>query len=213
VSYPVQVRLVALDGADHAVAHADTTVVFRVSRPLARGQYLIGRVELPVPAGAWVWRAALAQGPDAGVVLPRDSVTVRPLGPGLSLSDLALGIPAASARWHPTPADTVLLTPFDLFLEGSEVEVYYEAGGTHAGAAYRHEIGVFRVRGDNRVEDRPVVTLRVDEAARAEVMRAHRTLQLARLKPGRYVVEVKLTGPNGETDARRRAIRVVKRER
>jgi hypothetical protein len=45
------------------------------------------------------------------------------------------------------------------------------------------------------------------------VIRAHRTLQLARLKPGAYVVEVKVTAPDGTSDVRRRAIRVVKPEK
>src|SRR3990172_10218370 len=75
-TYPVRVRVVALDGADHAVARADTTVVFHLDRPLARGQYLIGRVELAVPPGRWSWRAVLQEGPDAGLVLPRDTVRV-----------------------------------------------------------------------------------------------------------------------------------------
>jgi hypothetical protein len=104
----------------------------------------------------------------------------------------------------------VLLTPFDLFLAGSQVELYYEASGARAGTSYRHEIAVFRVGRDERVQNRPVVTLRVDEAASGEVVRAHRTLQLAKLKPGTYVVEVKVTAPGGSTDVRRRAIRVVK---
>ena len=168
---------------------------------------------LPTPAGHFAWRAALEQGREAGVVLPTDSVTVRSTGPLLSLSDLALGVRAASARWMPTPADTVLLTPFDLFLAGSPVELYYEVAGARAGTTYRHEIGVFRVGGADRVEDRPVVTLRVDEATGTDAIRAHRTLQLARLKPGAYVVEVKVTAPDGTADVRRRMIRVVKPER
>jgi hypothetical protein len=68
---------------------------------------------------------------------------------------------------------------------------------------------VFKLRGDGRVEDRPVVTLHVDEAAVGDVIRAHRTLQLARLKQGRYVVELKLTGPDGSTQTRRREMRVL----
>jgi hypothetical protein len=63
------------------------------------------------------------------------------------------------------------------------------------------------------VEDRAVVTLRVDEAAAGDLIRAHRTLLLARLKPGRYVVEVKVAGLDGRTGVRRREIRVVKQER
>jgi GWxTD domain-containing protein len=213
VSYAVRARVVLLDATEHAVAHTDTTLMFRLDRALTRGQYLIGRVELPTPAGHYAWRAAIEQGPEAGLVLPSDSVTVRSAGPRLSLSDLALGIRAASARWMPTPADTVLLTPFDLFLAGSQVELYYQAAGAQPGTAYRHAIGVFRVDREGRVDDRPVVTLRVDEAARAEVIRAHRTLQLARLKPGAYVVEVKVTAPDGTADVRRRAIRVIKPEK
>ena len=62
------------------------------------------------------------------------------------------------------PGDTVLLTPFDLFPEGGEVELYYEAAGAIAGTSYRHEIAVFRVRGEpGAVERRPVVTLGFDE--------------------------------------------------
>jgi GWxTD domain-containing protein len=213
VSYHVRARVVLLDGVDHAVAHADTTLVFKLDHPLTRGQYLIGRLEVPTTAGHFAWRAALEQGRDAGVVLPTDSVTVRSPGPALSLSDLALGIRAASAHWMPTPGDTVLLTPFDLFLAGSSVELYYEAAGAQAGTTYRHEIGVFRVGRADKVEARPVVTLRVDEAAGADVIRAHRTLQLARLKPGAYVVELKVTAPSGSSDVRRRAIRVIKPEK
>ena len=62
---------------------------------------------------------------------------VAPVGPALALSDLALGIGSASARWLPTPGDTVLLTPFSLFLERSQVELYYEASGTVAGNGVR----------------------------------------------------------------------------
>ncbi|MGN6393090.1 MAG: GWxTD domain-containing protein [Gemmatimonadales bacterium] len=212
VSYQVRARAVALDQTGHAVAHADTTLDFRLDRPLIRGQYLIGRVELPLPPGAYVWRAAVSEGTDAGAVLPRDSVRVDS-GRGLSLSDLALGIRAASARWQPVPGDIVLLTPFDLFLAGSQVELYYEAAGAHPDTPYRHAIAVFRVRDDDRAEERPVVTLRVDEPARADVIRAHRTLQLANLKPGRYQVEVRVTGPRGETAVRRRDVTVVRAER
>ena len=212
LTYPVRVRLVALDGSDHALAHADTTIVFELDRPLERGRYLMGRVELPLPPGRWSWRAALAQGPNAGVVLPRDTVRVGARGPTLSLSDLALGVRTASAAWYPTPADTVRLTPFDLFVEGSEVELYYEGAGVEPGATYGHRIAVYRVRGPDRVDPRPVVALGFDERAGGDPIRSHRLLQLRRLKPGPYVVEVRLTGPDGQADVRRRAIRVVKPE-
>ena len=147
VAYPVRVRLVALDGVEHAVARVDTSFDIRLARPLARGEYLIGRAELALPPGLWGWRAAVEQRGDAGIVLPRDTVRVAPVGPSFALSDLALGIGSASARWLPTPGDTVLLTPFSLFLERSQVELYYEASGMASGTEYEHRIAVYRVKG------------------------------------------------------------------
>ena len=130
----------------------------------------------------------------------------------LALSDLALGIRSASARWLPAPADTVLLTPFDLFREGSAVELYYEVAGTAEGTLYRHGIAVYRRKGNGKLEDRAVVSLRFDERAVGSVVRAHRTLQLSRLKPGRYVVEVRVDGPAGSA-VRQREITAVSSER
>ncbi len=214
VRYTVRLRAVASDAGGRPFANLDTTIVFRPPAPLGRAQYLIGRAELPLPPGLWTWRAALQVGDSAGVVLPRDTVRVERSAGGLSLSDLALGIRGASAVWEPVPGDTVLLTPFDLFREGGEVELYYEAGGARPGASYRHDIAVFRLRGEPAVvERRPVVTLGFDEPAPDTVLRAHRVLQLARLKPGRYVIEVKLGTPGEETVARRREFIVVRPKR
>ncbi len=214
IRYAVRVRAVASDSEDRPLADVDTTVVFRPRTPLRRSQYLIGRVELPLPPGLWNWRAAVQVGDSSGVVLPRDTVRVAGLTAGaLSLSDLALGVREASARWEPTPGDTVLLTPFDLFREGSEVELYYEAAGAGRGADYRHEIAVYRLKGDPAIaERRPVVTLGFDERAPGERLRSQRVLQLARLKTGRYLVEVQIRAPDGSTVARRREFRVVRRE-
>ena len=211
VRYPVRVRLVVLDAADHAVASLDTSMVFRLGGPLRQGQYLIGRAELPLPAGRWGWRAAIEQGDSAGVVVPRDTVRVARADAPLALSDLALGVEAASARWQPPGGEPVLLTPFDLFPVRSELRLYYEAAGAVPGADYRHEIAVFRMkRNPAAPERRPAVTLRVDERAADSVVRSYRTLQLRDLKPGSYMIEVRVRGPGGSEDVRRRAFQVVK---
>jgi hypothetical protein len=187
-----------------------TTYQFHLRRPLGRGEYLIQRLEVPLPAGRWQWRAAIEVGDSAGVVLRRDSVRVATTGPPLALSDLALGVAEASARWAAAPGDTVLLTPFDLFREGAEVQLYYEAAGAEPGRRYRQEIAVYRVKGaDGATDRRPVVTLGFDERAEGATIRAHRTLQLRRLRTGRYVVEVLVRGPSGAVDTRRRAFRLV----
>jgi hypothetical protein len=138
------------------------------------------------------------------VVLSGDTVTVA--GPGaLRLSDLALGSRETSAAWSPAPSDTVRMTPFGLFREGGEVELYYEVDGTAAGRAYRHEIAVYRVKGEpGRPERRAAVTLAFEEPAAGTLVRAHRVLRLPRLKPGRYLVEVRLAEPGGAAVTRRR---------
>jgi GWxTD domain-containing protein len=208
--YATRVRAVALsaDGAEPVAL--DTTIIVRASRPLGEGEYLVGRAEMALPAGHWAWRAALAQGDSAGVVLAGDSLRVGSAS-NLELSDLAMGAVGTSVPWQPTPADTVLLSPFDLFRTGSEVGLYYEAGGAEPGAPYRHEIGVYRMKGDPaRVESRPAVSLAFEEPAREPTLRSHRTLRLGRLKPGRYLVEVRVSGPDGAVSTRRREIEVVK---
>jgi GWxTD domain-containing protein len=213
VRYVARVRAVASGEGDRPFADLDTTIVFRLSAPLGKNQYLVGRAELPLPSGRWTWRAALQVGDSLGVVLPRDTVRVTGAGAAIALSDLALGVRGASARWEPTPRDTVLLTPFDLFLEGSEVELYYEAAGAKEGATYRHEIAVFRMKGKpGLAERRPVVTLGFDERAIGPLLRSHRVLQLARLKPGRYLIEVQVRAPEAQPVTRRREFRVVRPE-
>ncbi|HEX2217849.1 MAG TPA: GWxTD domain-containing protein [Gemmatimonadales bacterium] len=211
VRYTVRVRAVASDRNGRPFGDLDTTIVFRPSAPLGRSQYLVGRAEMPLPPGRWTWRAALQVGDSLGVVLPKDSVHVSARGAALAISDLALGVRGASARWEPAPGDTVLLTPFDLFLEGAEVELYYEVPGARPGAAYRHEIAVFRMKGDPAAaERRPAVTLAFDEPATEELLRSQRVLQLSRLKPGRYLIEVRVRAPGGESVTRRREFRIVR---
>lgn len=215
VRYRVRVRLAILDRFQHAFAVLDSSLVFHLRRSLEPGQYLIGRVELPLPVGLWSWRAALQQGDSLGVVLPTDSTRAGAAGPPLSLSELALGVREASVLWRPTGTDTVYLTPFDLFPEGRDLELYYEGSGAISGASYRHQIAVFRAKGDDPaiVERRPIVTLAFQEIAPSELVRSRRSLRLDRLKPGRYVVEVRMIGPDGVRDTRRREFRIVKSRR
>ena len=209
VRYTARVRAVASDEANRPFSDVDTTIVFRPASALGRSQYLIGRVELALPHGRWRWRAAIQLGDSTGAVLPRDTVTASGGGSKPWISDLALGIRGASAAWEATPGDTVLLTPFDLFLENAGMELYYEVGGIRPGASYRHEIAVFRIKGERGVaERRPVVTLAFDEPATEAIVRAHRTLQLARLKPGRYLIEVRVVSPAGGAVARRREFQI-----
>ncbi|HVD33820.1 MAG TPA: GWxTD domain-containing protein [Gemmatimonadales bacterium] len=209
VEYAVRVRLVALGAGDRSVATLDTTIIIALSGPLTRKGYLVGRAQLTLPVGHWRYRAALQQGDSVGVVLPLGTVRVAATdGTALSLSDIALGTPGRSVSWVTDAADTVLLAPSELFRKGAEIEIYYEASGAAPLERYRHEISVlpWNARGSKR---RPLVSLSFEEGAAGKVIRSRRTVRLERLKPGNYIVEVKVVAPDGSFQVRQRAIRLI----
>jgi len=209
--YPVRVRLVALDHHDRAVARLDTSLVVRVGHLLSQDEYVVGRAEISLPPGRWSYRAALQQGDSAGVVLPRGSVLVAyPDNQLLSLSDIALGSPTRAVPWVTDAADTVLLAPSGLFRERSEVQIYYEATGVRAGE-YRHEIAVFPPNQADHQGKPPLVSVSFVEHADGPVLRSQRSLRLDRLKRGQYLVEVRLTGPDGQAQVRRRLLQLIRR--
>ena len=211
IDYPVRVRLVALDRHDRAVATVDTSLLVHVRQPLSKKQFVVGRAELRLPPGRWTYQAALQQGDSAGVVLPRDTVLVAHRSRSiLSLSDIALGTPGRAVPWVTEAADTVLLAPSGLFRERSEIQIYYEAGGVHPGV-YRHEITVLRPEAGRDKARRPLVSVAFEEMATGPTIRSRRTVRLERLKQGSYVVEVRLTGPDGESQLRRRSIKLIGR--
>jgi GWxTD domain-containing protein len=211
VDYPVRVRLVALDRHDRAVATLDTSLVVRLRQPLSKKQFVVGRAELPLPPGRWAYRAALQQGDSAGVVFPRDTVLVAHTSESLlSLSDIALGTPGRAVPWVTEAADTVLLAPSGLIRERAEMQIYYEAGGVRRGH-YRHEISVFRPDGRGNTDRRPLVSVAFEELATGPTIRSRRTVRLEQLEQGRYVVEVRLTGPDGQSQVRRRSIQLIGR--
>jgi hypothetical protein len=211
VEYPVRVRLVALDRHERAVATLDTSLVVHHRQPLSKQEYVVGRVEIPLPPGKWSYRSAIQQSDSAGVILPRDTVVVGHDGArALSLSDIALGSPGRAVRWTTDVGDTVLLAPSALFREKSDVEIYYEARGARTGAGYRHEIAVLRTNG-SEPEKHPLVSLSFEERAPGPVIRSRRAVRLDRLKRGTYVVQVRVSGAEG-SQVRRRLIRLIPRD-
>jgi GWxTD domain-containing protein len=210
VNHPVRVRLVALDRHDRAVAALDTSLVVHLGQPLSK-QFVVGRAELPLPPGRWAYRAALQQGDSAGVVLPPDTVLVAHTSDSLlSLSDIALGTPGRAVPWVTEAADTVLLAPSGLIRERAEMQIYYEASGLRRGP-YRHEISVHRPDRRGNKGRRPLVSVDFEELATGPTLRSRRAVRLERLKQGHYVVQVRLTGPDGQSQLRRRSIQLISR--
>jgi hypothetical protein len=202
------VRVVALDRYDRAVATLDTVILVGHSRALQKNEYIVGRAELTLPPGKWSYRTALEAGENTGVVLPRDSVRVGTTDPRfLSLSDIALGTPGRSVPWHTDQGDTVFMAPSELFRRGSDVGLYYEVTGAVPGEKYRHTVTVFNAK--DRAGSTALVSLFFDEAAAGEVIRSRRLVRLNQLKSGNYIVEVNVSGSDGSSQKRRRAIRLI----
>jgi GWxTD domain-containing protein len=209
IQYPVRVRLVALDRHDRAVATLDTSLVIRHDRPLEEKEFLVARVELPLPPGRWSYRAAIQEGDSGGVLLPRDTVLVAHNGElAPALSDIALGSPGRAVPWKTETGDTVLLAPSALFREKSQVEIYYEVRGARTGAGYRHQIAVLRP-GRKAEDQHPLVALSFEELAAGPVIRSRRVVRIDRLTRGSYIVEVRVTGPEGQQQVRRRLIHII----
>jgi hypothetical protein len=98
-----------------------------------------------------------------------------------------------------------------LFRKGSDVELYYETVGAAPGLSYRHEISVLRAERPGAKRRRPLVALSFEEAAPDSIIRSQRVLQLEGIKEGGYVVEVKITAPDGTSQTRQRSLRVIPR--
>ncbi len=193
----VRARVGIFDGASQAVATADTTALASW-RPAPVDRFdAVGRVTIAVPPGAYRYRVALQAGDSAGLVRPLEELSVRAAGAGdLALSDLALGVRGRSAIWSPAPGDTAFLAPEATFEPAEPVELYYEIYGLAPGEPYRTRLAIRR--GNNRLS-----ATATESAAADSVVRVARTLSLASLRPGPYILEVEIESGAGRAISRR----------
>jgi GWxTD domain-containing protein len=213
--YSVRVRFEANDLSGHVVAALDTTRHFVAPEPVPDGEHLVGRLAVPVPSGRYEYRLAIQQGEDAGIVLPRDTVRVNEGPNGLSLSDLVLGSRSANLTWRRSEQDTVLFNPLQTFKRSDEMQLYYEVSGLQSGTPYEVRLAVKRQSGGGGLFRKifggggAALSLKFDAHAAASIESAHRGLQLDRLKPGNYVLEVTVTDDQGRKDQRMQPFQVV----
>jgi GWxTD domain-containing protein len=213
--YSVRVRFVATDKLGHVVSSLDTTRHFVAPAPVPPNEHLVGRVGATVAQGVLQYRLAIQQGEATGVTLPRDSVRVGPVNsPSLSLSDLVLGNRSANLSWRRTAEDTVLLNPLRTYRRRDEMELYYEIDGLRP-IPYTIELAV-RKKGSGGGLFRKIfggggaaIRLKFDEQATTPSATTHRTLQLSRLKPGNYVLDLQVTDADGRKDRRSQEFQVV----
>ena len=207
--YPVRLRLLAerLDGTGGVVEH-DSLRAFAARARLQDDQYLTGQSVLPLAPGRYAVRVVLADttGKD-GVALLADTVVVPALGgTHLTLSDVVLG------REHASQAVTiggerVPLDPLGTVPADGTITLYYQAGELTPGATYQAQIEVRRRFG---ATDRDRLAVAFKDRAAGPTASYRRTVGLKGLRPGAYEVRLTVTGPDGATVQRRRALNVVK---
>ncbi len=214
--YSVRVRFTAMDHTGRVVASLDTTRHFVAPERVPDDEHLVGRVAVPVPSGRYEYRLAIQQGEEAGVVLPRDTVRVGgPSSVTLGLSDLVLGSRSANLAWRRSEQDTVLFNPLQTFKRAEEMQLYYEVQGLQPGSTYEVRLAVRKQGGSGGLFRKifggggAAISLKFDSRATAMVETAHRGLQLEKLKPGMYVLEVEVTDAGGHRDQRLRPFQVV----
>ncbi|MBA3497306.1 MAG: GWxTD domain-containing protein [Gemmatimonadales bacterium] len=214
--YSVRVRFAASDPTGRVVASMDTTRHFVAPEPVPDGEHLVGRVAIPVPPGRFEYRLAIQQGEEAGIVLPRDTVRVGGLtSAALALSDLVLGSRSTNLTWRRSDQDTVLFNPLQTFKRGDEMQLYYEVDGLQPGSPYEVRLAVKKQKGGGGLFRKifggggAAISLKFGAQAAAALESAHRGLQLDRLKPGNYVLEVTVTDKAGRKDQRLRPFQVV----
>ncbi len=212
VTYMLRVRLVAMDGAGRVVASVDSTQAYRGSQRVSDDGFLVGRVALTVPPGVVSWRLAVDQGGDRGAVVPLDSLVAAPVNAGLALSSLALGATGSSAQWSNSLGEKVLINPLGAWRTGDELELYAEIYGAKAGAPLAIELVATRRKnrgGFVKIGTRGrSLTVKSDEFARGPLSPIRKTLSLASLAPGNYVIALRVTDAAGTTVERQRNILV-----
>ena len=213
--YTVRLRFVATDSLGSVVASLDTTRHFVAPEPVPDQENLVGRISTSVPPGKLQYRLAIQQGEEAGVTLPRDSVRVGPTAStSLALSDLVLGSRSANLSWRRAPNDTVLFNPLRTYRRDEEMELYYEIDGLRP-TPYTVELSVRKKGSGGGLFHKifggggAAIRLKFQEQATSSRVSTHRRLQLNRLKPGQYVLEVQVTDAPGRKDYRQQEFQVV----
>jgi GWxTD domain-containing protein len=217
--YSIRVRFVATDRRGTVVSWVDTTRHFVAPAPVPPNEHLVGRVATTAKPGPLQYRLAIQQGEAAGVTLPRDSVRVGPRTPtALALSDLVLGSRSANLTWRRTPQDTVRFNPLRSYRRSEEMELYYEIEGLRP-TPYTVELTV-KKKGSGGGLFRKIfggsgaaIRLKFEEQATTPQVSTQRRIQLSRLKPGTYQLDLQVVDASGRKDHRTQEFIVVEEKK
>jgi GWxTD domain-containing protein len=211
--YPVRLRLSVLDRTGRPVASIDTTKYALAREPVPPNQHLVGQLRVPVIPGHLVYRLAVEQGDDNGVILAADTITAGDFsGERFELSGLVLGSRDANLTWRPSPGDTVWFNPLGRYARTGGMELYYEVYGLPAGMALRTEVHVTKHGSGGFLglfgSKKPAIRLSFEDQTEGRETRFRRSVSLERLSPGRYWIEVTVKDAAGANRRSRAAFEV-----
>jgi tetratricopeptide (TPR) repeat protein len=208
--YPISFRMIAMDREHGIVRQLDTTRVFLAKDTLRGDQHLSGLLEMPVPPGTYQIRTLVtAPGLDAATGTGRDSVEIPRSPADLVLSDLILGQAAAGMAW-PYAGTRVPLNPLNAYPRGADADLFYEMGGLQPGKSYTVAIALRRA--EAKPDDKPAFQVGFEVKASAPYERVTRNLGLGNVKPGGYILQVRVREDGTEREVeRRRALNILEK--
>ena len=190
IEYPLRVRLTAFTADGHPILAMDSTVRPRTWEHLG-DRWLAGSFAVPLPVGRARIGLAFEDGDSVGTLLPLRSFELQLPG-AVTLSDLAVGMP--SMPWHAEAAvgERVAMLPLGMLRRTEPAEVAYEI--TAPG-----DVPVSSQLTLMRSDDRAgvVSSERLEETAVAGRRLVRHPIDLRKLKPGLYRLEVTVTTGRG----------------
>jgi GWxTD domain-containing protein len=200
--YPVRLRLSVSDRFAVPVALVDTTILYLAKEAVPDDRYLVGKLTVPVIPGSLVYRLAVEQGTDKGIILAADTISAGDFsGRRFELSGLVIGSREANLTWKPTPTDTIYFNPLGRYRKTTEMQLYYEVYGLQSGAPIKTELLITKSGGGGFLglfgSRKPAIKLAYTDNAEGEMTRVRRTVALDRLGAGKYMMEVIATDAAG----------------
>ncbi len=195
-AFALRLRLVALPARGFPVT-LDTTLLYEADRALRPDHGVLGLLELPVVPGAWEVRSMITDHrPGAGSTGWQAELEVPAAGEP-SVSALVLGTAWSELEWA-SPAGPFPLSPLNAYARDDEVALFAEATGLGEAAAAEVRMRVSHAGRPGRT----VLELRSEEPVAGGRIRVLRTIGLARLAAGAYLLQVEVRAPGGIVAAR-----------
>ena len=205
--YRLRIRTQAVDRAGGGSIEQDTVRSFTTRDRLGRGRFLSAVTELALPPADYRVGVIVAE-PDAdrGQAVTLERIAIVAPSPGeIRMSDLVLGSASSGVFWRGTGAP-VALNPLNAFAPGATVEVYYQLAGLAAGERYRTSISLAP---KDTTERGRTLRLSFEDAAPGAFAEWRRTLSLAGVPSGTYLLTVEISRADRVAARREQTVNVI----